>query len=47
LRFDFEARIAAATTHEAYFALKEEMARDISAAEDRRAQAKDAIWGAD
>ena len=47
LRFDYEAQIAAATTHESYFALKEEMAREINAAEDRRTQAKDAIWGSD
>lgn len=46
-RFDYEAQIAAATTHESYFALKEEMAREINAAEDRRTQAKDAIWGSD
>jgi hypothetical protein len=47
LRFDFEAQIASATTRESYLALKEEMAREINAAEERRTHAKDAIWGAD
>lgn len=47
LRFDFEARIASATSREEYLALKEEMARELSATEDRRTHAKDAIWGAD
>ena len=47
LRFEFEAQIATATTRESYLALKEEMAREINAAEARRNLAKDAIWGAD
>lgn len=47
LRFDYEAQIASATTRESYAALKDEMAREINAAEDRRTQAKDVIWGTD
>ena len=47
LRFDYEAQIASATTRESYEALKEEMARDINSAEERRTHAKDAIWGTD
>lgn len=46
-KFDYEARIAAATTRESYLALKEEMAKEINSAEERRTQAKNAIWGTD
>lgn len=47
MRIDYEARIAAATSREEWLALKAEMAHELQAAEDRRTQAKDAIWGAD
>lgn len=46
-KFDYEAQIAAATTRESYMALKEEMAKEINSAEERRTQAKNAIWGTD
>ena len=45
VRIDFEQRLATADSHEAYGALKEELAREIATLEDRRSRDKDAIWG--
>lgn len=45
IRIDYESKIAVADSHESYRALKEEMARELTAIEDRRTHEKDAIWG--
>lgn len=45
-RIDYEARIAAADSRETWLALKAEFARELQAIEERRTQAKDAIWNA-
>ena len=44
LRIDFEARLAAADSYETHTQVKEEMAREIARAEERREDQKDAIW---
>jgi len=45
VRIDFDARIAICTSHEEFRGLKDEMARELAAIEDRRNRDKDAIWG--
>ena len=45
LRIDYDVRISAASSHEEFNGLKEELAREIMRAEESRDQQKDAIWG--
>jgi len=45
LKIDFDTRLAAVTTQEAYDELRGELAREIARAEERRERDKNAIWG--
>ncbi len=45
VRINFESKLVGVATPEAYAQLKEEMAHDITQAENRREQEKAAIWG--
>lgn len=47
LRIDFEAKLAGAESYEAHAQLKQDMAREIARAEERREAEKNAIWEAE
>ncbi len=44
LRIDLDAKLATATSHEEFGALKDELAQGIQRIEARREQEKDAVW---
>ncbi len=44
IRLDFDARIASVTTQEEFNALKDELAREMTRAEEGRERDKDVIW---
>ncbi len=46
VRINQDGKIGSAASYEELNALKDEMAREIAAIEDRRTRDKDAIWGA-
>ena len=45
VRIQYDAKISAATNHEELAAVRTEMAQEIANLEERREQAKDAVWG--
>lgn len=44
VRIDFDAKLATATSHEEFSALKDELAKEIQRIEARREQDKDTVW---
>ncbi len=47
VRIDFDSKLATCASHEEYGSLKEGLARELAAIEERRERDKDAIWGQD